>query len=64
MKAGDECGNTISHEIGHSMTLSHFTTGTAASWGIADEYPKTAQTSQVALGDMTVLHANLGRGTT
>lgn len=40
MKAGDECGNTISHEIGHSMTLNHFTTGTAASWGISDEYPQ------------------------
>lgn len=39
MKAGDECGNTISHEIGHSMTLSHFTSGSAASWGISDEYP-------------------------
>ena len=40
MKAGDECGNTISHEIGHSLTLSHFTKGTAAAWGIADEYPQ------------------------
>lgn len=40
MKTGDECGNTISHEIGHSMSLSHFTTGSAASWGISDEYPQ------------------------
>lgn len=40
MKSGDECGNTISHEIGHSMTLNHFTTGTAADWGISDEYPE------------------------
>jgi hypothetical protein len=40
MKAGDECGNTLSHELGHSMTLNHFTEGTASAWGIADEYPK------------------------
>jgi hypothetical protein len=40
MKAGDECGNTLSHEIGHSMTLNHFTEGTALDWGIADEYPE------------------------
>jgi hypothetical protein len=40
MKAGDECGNTLSHEIGHSMTLGHFTEGSAENWGISDEYPK------------------------
>jgi hypothetical protein len=40
MKAGDECGNIISHEIGHSTTLGHFTDGAAAKWGISDEYPQ------------------------
>jgi hypothetical protein len=40
MKTGDECGNTISHEIGHSMSLNHFTTGTAEDWDISDEYPE------------------------
>jgi len=34
-----ECGNTFIHEIGHSGTLQHFTSGTASGWGIADEYP-------------------------
>ena len=33
------CGNTFIHEVGHSSTLAHFTSGTASSWGIADEYP-------------------------
>jgi len=35
-----ECANVFNHEIGHSMTLLHFTDGAAASWGIADEYPQ------------------------
>lgn len=35
-----ECANVFNHEIGHSMTLLHFTGGTAVSWGIADEYPQ------------------------
>ncbi len=35
----EECGNGFIHELGHSFTLAHFTTGTAASWGIDDEYP-------------------------
>ena len=39
MKPGDECGNTLIHEIGHSQTMGHFTSGSAANWGIADEYP-------------------------
>ena len=34
-----ECGNTFIHEVGHSSTLAHFTSGTASLWGIADEYP-------------------------
>jgi len=40
MAPGDECGNTLIHELGHSQTMSHFTTGSAASWGIADQYPE------------------------
>jgi hypothetical protein len=35
-----ECGNAFIHEVGHSLTLAHFTDGTATSWGIADEYPR------------------------
>ncbi len=35
-----ECGNAFIHETGHAMNLSHFTSGTAGSWGISDEYPK------------------------
>ncbi|MFT6400331.1 MAG: hypothetical protein ACJAYU_005102 [Bradymonadia bacterium] len=35
-----ECGNGFIHEVGHSMTMAHFTSGAAASWGIADEYPQ------------------------
>ena len=35
-----ECGNVFAHEVGHSMTLSHFTNGSANNWGIADEYPQ------------------------
>ena len=35
-----ECGNATIHELGHSFTLAHFTSGTAASWGIDDEYPE------------------------
>jgi hypothetical protein len=38
-----ECGNAFIHEVGHSATLAHFTTGTANSWGIADEYPNDGQ---------------------
>jgi hypothetical protein len=34
-----ECGNVFVHELGHSMTMLHFGDGTAASWGIDDEYP-------------------------
>ncbi len=34
-----ECGNVFNHEIGHSFTLAHFTEGSAANWGIDDEYP-------------------------
>ncbi|MBI0360541.1 M66 family metalloprotease [Burkholderia oklahomensis] len=34
-----QCGNLFAHELGHSLGLSHFTTGTAKQWGIADEYP-------------------------
>lgn len=40
MRPGDECGNTLIHEIGHSQTMSHFTEGSALKWGIADEYPQ------------------------
>ena len=39
----EECGNTFIHEIGHSMTLNHFTAGTANSWGIGDQYPNDGQ---------------------
>lgn len=34
-----ECGNGFIHEVGHSMTLAHFTEGTAARWGIEAQYP-------------------------
>ena len=34
-----ECGNTLTHELGHSYTLLHFVAGTSAAWGIEDEYP-------------------------
>jgi len=34
-----ECDNGFIHEIGHSFSLLHFTSGTAYSWGIADQYP-------------------------
>ena len=34
-----ECGNGFIHEIGHSLTMSHFIGGTATAWGISDEYP-------------------------
>ena len=34
-----ECGNVFNHEVGHSMTLAHFTAGSAASWGIDEQYP-------------------------
>jgi len=40
MRPGDECGNTLIHEIGHSQTMGHFTEGKASSWGIEDEYPQ------------------------
>ncbi len=36
----NECGNGFIHEVGHSFTLAHFTNGTSASWGIAEEYPQ------------------------
>jgi len=39
MAPGDECGNALIHELGHSQTMEHFTSGTSVSWGIADEYP-------------------------
>jgi hypothetical protein len=39
-----ECSNGFTHELGHSQTLYHFTSGTAASWGIGDEYPNDGQT--------------------
>ncbi|WP_019614895.1 M66 family metalloprotease [Psychromonas ossibalaenae] len=35
-----DCGNAFIHEVGHAYGLSHFTTGTAERWGIADEYPE------------------------
>jgi hypothetical protein len=35
-----ECDNTLPHEFGHSFELEHFTSGSAASWGIDDEYPE------------------------
>ncbi|MEE2780109.1 MAG: M66 family metalloprotease [Myxococcota bacterium] len=35
-----ECGNVTIHELGHSFTMLHFTSGTAENWGIADEYPE------------------------
>ncbi len=35
-----ECGNGFIHEVGHSMTLAHFTEGTAARWGIEAQYPQ------------------------
>jgi hypothetical protein len=35
-----ECANVFPHELGHSMTLEHFTDGTAEGWGIDDEYPQ------------------------
>ena len=35
----DECGNGFIHEVGHTFSLLHFTEGTAATWGIEDEYP-------------------------
>lgn len=35
-----ECGNGFIHEVGHSLTMAHFTEGTASNWGIADEYPR------------------------
>jgi hypothetical protein len=40
MKPGDEIGNTLIHELGHSQTMSHFTAGSATSWGIEEEYPQ------------------------
>eukprot|EP00591_Stephanopyxis_turris_P017457 CAMPEP_0195538376 /NCGR_PEP_ID=MMETSP0794_2-20130614/49491_1 /TAXON_ID=515487 /ORGANISM="Stephanopyxis turris, Strain CCMP 815" /LENGTH=1515 /DNA_ID=CAMNT_0040672349 /DNA_START=170 /DNA_END=4717 /DNA_ORIENTATION=+ len=39
MRPGSECGNTLAHELGHSQTMSHFTSGSAVKWGIDDEYP-------------------------
>lgn len=37
---GGECGNGFIHETGHSYNMAHFTSGTAQSWGISDEYPQ------------------------
>lgn len=34
-----QCGNGFTHEVGHSLTLYHFTSGEAQNWGISDEYP-------------------------
>jgi hypothetical protein len=31
------------HELGHAMTMNHFVSGTAASWGISSEYPDDGQ---------------------
>ena len=39
MRAGDECGNALAHEIGHSQTMHHFNGGASFRWGIFDEYP-------------------------
>jgi hypothetical protein len=36
----NECGNGFIHELGHSFTLAHFTSGTASRWGIGAEYPQ------------------------
>jgi hypothetical protein len=36
----NECGNGFIHEFGHSMTMLHFTEGTANDWGIGEEYPQ------------------------
>lgn len=36
---GSDCSNGFIHEVGHSLTLAHFTGGTAQSWGIGSEYP-------------------------
>ncbi len=41
-----ECDNTLIHELGHSFARSHFTSGTAASWGIADEYPEDGRNQE------------------
>ncbi|KAL7553122.1 hypothetical protein ACHAWF_016377 [Thalassiosira exigua] len=43
MKSGDECSNYYVHEIGHAQTMQHFDDGTAAAWGIADEYPEDGE---------------------
>ena len=37
---GSGCNNVTTHEWGHSFTLLHFVGGTAAAWGIADQYPQ------------------------
>ena len=40
MRPGDECGNLLIHELGHSATMAHFTAADdSISWGIEDEYP-------------------------
>ena len=41
--SGNECGNVLTHELGHAMTMAHFTSGTAESWGISEEYPDDGQ---------------------
>ncbi len=40
IKAGDECSNYFSHEMGHAQTMEHFDKGTALKWGIEEEYPQ------------------------
>lgn len=37
-----DCSYLFDHEVGHSLSLSHFFAGNAQSWVIADEYPKDA----------------------
>jgi hypothetical protein len=35
----NKCGNLFIHEVGHTLSLSHFTSGQAENWGIDDQYP-------------------------
>ena len=37
--SGDESGNLLPHELGHSQTMHHFTGDAHNNWGIAAEYP-------------------------
>jgi hypothetical protein len=34
-----DCGNLFIHEIGHTLSLSHFVSGSSARRGITEEYP-------------------------